>query len=58
MISSYTFYFFVGLLTMYAVSVGYAMVQMWLCMRWIIRQHDPHMFNAPDEMSYWDGEGK
>lgn len=38
MISSYTFYFLVGILTMYAVGVGYAMVQMVLCVHWMVRQ--------------------
>lgn len=52
MISSYAFYFFVGLLTMYAVSVSYAMVQMWLCIRWMVRDCRPHMFSEPDEMLF------
>lgn len=58
MISSYTFYFFVGLLTMYAVSVGYAMVRMYQFMRWMAREQSQHMFSPPDEVRYWDGEDK
>lgn len=57
MISSYTFYFLVGLLTMYAVSVGYAMVRMYQFMRMMVREYQPHMFNAPDEVSFWE-DGK
>ena len=58
MISSYTFYFFVGLLTMYAVSVGYAMVRMYQFMGGMVGEQRQHMCSPPDEVSYWDGEDK
>jgi hypothetical protein len=38
MISSVMFYFVAGLLTVYAACIGYAMIQMVLCVRWMVNQ--------------------